>query len=96
MAPVLVGVARVVVEPVAEPVPGRGGEQPQHHLQGAAADGQDGFLRAGGDLAGGSLGGESIHRVTAAAFAAARPGIWPGGLHQAPTASAGCAPMRAP
>ena len=42
------------------------------------------------------IGGESVHRVTAAAFAAARPGIWPGGLHQAPTASAGCAAMRAP
>ena len=26
------------------------------------------------------IGGQSIHRVTAAAFAAARPGIWPGGL----------------
>src|SRR5208282_4010474 len=42
------------------------------------------------------IGGESIHRVTAAAFAATRPGIWPGGLHLAPTASAGCAAMRAP
>ena len=42
------------------------------------------------------IGGQSIHRVTAAAFAAARPGIWPGGLHRAPTASAGCAAMRAP
>ena len=42
------------------------------------------------------LGGESIHRVTAAAFAAARPGTWPGGVHRAPTASAGCAAMRAP
>ncbi len=42
------------------------------------------------------IGGESIHRVTAAASAAARPGIWPGGLHRAPTASAGCAAMRAP
>ncbi len=42
------------------------------------------------------IGGESIHRVTAAAFAAARPAIWPGGLHRAPAASAGCAAMRAP
>jgi hypothetical protein len=42
------------------------------------------------------IGGESIHRVTAAAFAAARPGIWPGGVHRAPTASAGCAATRAP
>jgi hypothetical protein len=42
------------------------------------------------------IGGESIHRVTAAAFAAARPGIWPGGVHRAPAASAGCAAMRAP
>ena len=42
------------------------------------------------------IGGESIHRVTAAAFAAARPGIWPGGVHRAPMASAGCAAMRAP
>ena len=25
------------------------------------------------------IGGAGIHRVTAAAFAAARPGIWPGG-----------------
>jgi len=41
-------------------------------------------------------GGQSIHRVTAAAFAAARPGIWPGGVHRAPAASAGCAAMRAP
>ena len=42
------------------------------------------------------IGGESIHRVTAAALAAARPGIWPGGVHRAPTASAGFAAMRAP
>jgi len=42
------------------------------------------------------MGGQSIHRVTAAAFAAARPGIWPGGVHRAPAASAGCAAMRAP
>ena len=42
------------------------------------------------------IGGQSIHRVTAAAFAAARPGIWPGGVHRAPMASAGCAAMRAP
>ena len=42
------------------------------------------------------IGGQSIHRVTAAAFAAARPGIWPGGVHRAPAASAGCAAMRAP
>ena len=60
--PVLVGIAQVVVEPVAEPVLGGGGEQPQHHLQGAAARGQDGFLRAGGDLAGGQLGGDSLER----------------------------------
>jgi hypothetical protein len=42
------------------------------------------------------IGGESIHRVPAAAFAAARPGIWPGGVHRAPAASAGRAAMRAP
>ena len=42
------------------------------------------------------IGGQSIHRVTAAAFAAARPGIWPGGLHPAPVASAGGAAFRAP
>ena len=60
--PVLVGVAQVVVELVAEPVLGGGGEQPQHHLQGAAPGGQDGFLRAGGDLAGGQLGGDGLER----------------------------------
>ena len=42
------------------------------------------------------IGGQSVHRVAAAAFAAARPAIWPGGVHRAPTASAGCAAMRAP
>src|SRR5947207_1849937 len=42
------------------------------------------------------IGGQSIHRVTAAAFAAARPAIRPGGVHRAPAASAGCAAMRAP
>ena len=40
--PVFVGVAQVVVELVAEPVLGGGGEQPQHHLQGPAPGGQDG------------------------------------------------------
>ena len=65
------------------------------------------FLRTPGDKLAGPgqgqearglevIGGQSIHRVTAAAFAAARPGIWPGGLHRAPAASAGCAAMRAP
>jgi len=58
------------------------------------------WIVAGLGAAAGSGGrlrvGESIHRVTAAAFAAARPGIWPGGLHRAPTASADCAAMRAP
>ncbi len=41
-------------------------------------------------------GGEGVHHVTAAASAAARPGIWPGGLHRAPAVSAGCAALRAP
>ena len=35
-------------------------------------------------------------RVTGSASAAARPGIWPGGLQRAPAASAGCAALRAP
>jgi len=42
------------------------------------------------------IGRESVHRVTAAASAAARPGIWPGGVPRAPAASAGCTAMRAP
>src|SRR6266567_4362951 len=60
--PVFVVVAQVVVEPVAEPVLGGGGEQPQHHLQGPAPGAQDGLLRAGGDLAGGQLGGDPLER----------------------------------
>jgi hypothetical protein len=41
-------------------------------------------------------GAEDVHRVTAAASAAAMPGIWPGSSQQAPTASAGYAALRAP
>src|SRR5947207_867609 len=36
----------------------------------------------------GVIGGEDVHRVTASTSAAAGPGIWPGGLQRAPTASA--------
>jgi hypothetical protein len=39
--------------------------------------------------------GEDAHRVTDSTSAAARPGIWPGGSQQTPTASTGCAALRA-
>src|SRR5258708_29650010 len=56
----------------------------------AAEPGQDQEV-----LGPGLAGGEGVHRVTASASAAVRPGIWPGGPHEAPAASAGCAALRA-
>src|SRR5258708_40374995 len=48
-----------------------------------------------GVLGPGLAGGEGVHRVTASASAAVRPGIWPGGSHEAPAVSAGRAAVRA-
>src|SRR6266568_7054245 len=72
--PVFVVVAQVVVEAVAEPVPGGGGEQPQDCLQGAAPGAQDGFLRAGGELVCRELGGDRLERGGGRGDGAGGPG----------------------